>query len=134
MTLILNQQKQLKIYKKAKNVRLEDMKKWWREKPLQGNCPSRTDNADADRATPQQWLGSSNLKGKSGDFILAAQYQSISTWAHQSRILNNGTDPNCRPCIQSGETVDHTVLVCPTIVNTEYLQRHDRVASLIHWI
>ena len=28
--------------------------------PLQGKCPLRTDNADADRATPQQWLGSSN--------------------------------------------------------------------------
>ena len=30
--------------------------------------------------------------------------------------------------------VDHTVLVCPTIVNTEYLQRQDRVASFVHWI
>ena len=79
MTSILNQQKELKIYKKAKNVRLEDMKKGWREKPLHGKYPSRTDNADADRATPQQWLGSSNLKEKSGDFILTAQGQSIST-------------------------------------------------------
>ena len=32
------------------------------------------------------------------------------------------------------ETVDHIVSACPTIVDTDYLQRHDRVASFIHWI
>ena len=30
------------------------------------------------------------------------------------------------------ETVDHIVSAFPTIVNTEYLQRHDRVASFIY--
>ena len=30
------------------------------------------------------------------------------------------------------ETVDHIVSAFSTIVNTEYLQRHDRVASFIH--
>ena len=25
------------------------------------------------------------------------------------------------------------ISVCPTIVNTEYLQRQDRVAKFIHW-
>ena len=31
------------------------------------------------------------------------------------------------------ETVNHIISACPTIVNTEYLQRHDRVAKFIHW-
>ena len=35
---------------------------------------------------------------------------------------------------ERGETVDHIVSACPTIVNTEYLQRHDRVISFIYWI
>ena len=30
--------------------------------------------------------------------------------------------------------VDHIVLTCPTIVNIEYLQRHDRDTCFIHWI
>ena len=32
------------------------------------------------------------------------------------------------------KTVDSVVLPCPSIVNTEYLQRHDRVASFIQRI
>ena len=31
-------------------------------------------------------------------------------------------------------TVNHIVSACPAIVNTEYLQRHDRFTSFIHWI
>ena len=32
------------------------------------------------------------------------------------------------------ETVDHIVSACATIVNTEYLKKHDGVANFIHWI
>ena len=35
---------------------------------------------------------------------------------------------------QREETVDHIVSACPTIVNTEYIQRHHQVVRLIHWI
>ena len=42
------------IQKKAKNASLEDMKKGWREKPLHGKYPLRTDHADVDKATTHQ--------------------------------------------------------------------------------
>ena len=64
----------------------------------------------------------------------AVQDQSISTRAYQSKILNNGADPNCRLCTQREETVDHRVSECPIIVNTEYLQRYSRLATFLHWI
>ena len=32
------------------------------------------------------------------------------------------------------ETVDHIVSACATIVNTEYLKKHDGVVNFIHWI
>ena len=99
-----------------------------------GKYYSRTDNADIDKATIHQWLSSSSLKGECGDFILAVQDQSIFTRAWQSRILNNGADTNCKLYTQSEETVDHTVLAWSTIVNTEYFQRHNQVASFVHWI
>ena len=67
------------IKKKAKNATLEDMKKRWREKPLHGKYPLRTDHADVDKATTHQWLSSSSLKGETEGLILAAQDQSIST-------------------------------------------------------
>ena len=95
------------------------MKKRWGEKPPHGKYPLRTDNADVDRAMTHQWLSSSSLKDKTEGFILAAQNQSISTRVYQSRILNNGADPNCRLCTEREGTVDHIVPTCPAIVNTE---------------
>ena len=38
------------------------------------------------------------------------------TPAYQSRILNNGSNPNCRLCTEREETVDPIVSVCPTIL------------------
>ena len=49
------------IKKKAKQGYLDDMKKTWREKPLHGRYPLRTDNGDVDRTTTHQWLSSSSL-------------------------------------------------------------------------
>ena len=111
---------------------LEDMKKEWKEKPLHGKYSLRNDHADVDKATTHQWLSSSVLKGESEGFILAAQDQIISTRVYKTRILKNGADHNCRLCTEREETVDHITLACPTIFNTEYLQRHDRVAKFIH--
>ena len=36
-------------------------------------------------------------------------------------------------CTERDQTVDPILSACPTIVNPEYLQRHDQVASFIHW-
>ena len=120
------------IKKKVKNASLEDMKKGWREKPLHGSYPLRTNHADVDKATTYQRLSSSSSKGETEAFILAAQDQSLSTRVYQTRILKDGAEPNCRLCTEKEETVDHIISACPTIVNREYLQRHDRVAKFIH--
>ena len=109
------------------------MKKGWRGKPLHGKYPLTTDHADVNRATTHQWLRSSRLKCETEGYILAAQDQSISTRVYQTRILKNDTDPNCRLCTGEEEIVDHIISACPTIVNSEYMQRNDRVAKFIHW-
>ena len=44
------------IKKKAKQGYLDDMKKTWREKPLHGRYPLRTDNGDVDRTTAHHGL------------------------------------------------------------------------------
>ena len=79
-----------------------------------------------------QWLSISSLKGEIEGFILVAQEQSIPARVYQSRILKTGTDPKCRLYTNNDETEDHIAPACPTITNTEYLQRHDRVAKYIH--
>ena len=52
---------------------------------------------------------------------------------YQAKILQNGAGGRCRLCTHSQETIDHMISGCQTIVNTEYLQQHDRVAKFIHW-
>ena len=52
---------------------------------------------------------------------------------YQAKVLKNGADQICRLCTLSEETIDQMISGCPTIVNTEYLQRRDRVAKFIHW-
>ena len=52
---------------------------------------------------------------------------------YQAKILKNGAEPRCRLCTHSEETIDHKISGYPTIVNTGYLQRHNRVAKFIHW-
>ena len=117
------------IKKKNKNASSEDMKKSMEREAttLHEKYPLRTGNADIDRATTHQWLRSLSLKRETEGFIFAAQDQSISTRAYESRILNNGADPNFRLCTEKKrkERVDLIVSACPTIVNTEYLQRED---------
>ena len=113
------------IKKKAKQGYLDDMKKTWTEKPSHGRYLLQTDIGDVDRATTQQWLSSSSLKGESEGFILAAQNQILAKRMYQAKILKNGADSRCQLRTHSEETTDNMISGCPTIVNTEYFQRHD---------
>ena len=86
---------------------------------------SYEETLDVDRAKPQQWLSSSSLKGEPEGFILAAQDQILAKRMNPAKILKNGADSRCQLRTHSEETADNMISGCPTIVNTEYLQRHD---------
>ena len=64
---------------------------------------------------------------------MAAQDQSLSTQLYHSNIIKDGTDPKCRLCHKYNESIDHIVSGCPTLANNEYTERHNKVASYIHW-
>ena len=95
--------------------------------------PLRADNGNVDRTTTHQWLSSSSLNRETEGFILAAQDQSLASRMYQAKILKNETESRCQLCTHSEETIDHMISGCPIIVNTKYLQRHDRVTKFIHW-
>ena len=42
-------------------------------------------------------------------------------------------NPKCRLCNQYNETIDHIVSGCPVLAKSEFMQRHDKAASYIHW-
>ena len=82
-----------------------------------------------------RWLKSGALKSKTEGFIITDQDQAIiiKTNYYRSNILNDGTDPMCRICGQFQEIINHIVAGCPELAKTEYLYRHDKAASYLHW-
>ena len=42
-------------------------------------------------------------------------------------------DSKCRLCNEKKETVDHLVSACCKITQTDYKDRHNKVASMLHW-
>ena len=80
-----------------------------------------------------QWLKSGGLRSETEGFIIAAQDQAIKTDYCRRNILNDGTDSMCRICGQYQETIDHIVAGCSELAKTEYLHRHDKAASYLHW-
>ena len=99
--------------------------------------PKIVNEKDVDHQMTNQWLKSGGLKSETEGFIIAAQDQAIKSNYHRSNILNDGTDPGtdpmCTICGQFQETIDHIVAGCPELAKTEYLHRHDKSASYLHW-
>ena len=81
----------------------------------------------------KQWLKSSGLKSETEGFIIAAQDQSLATRLYHASIIKDGSSPLCRMCNKYDETIDHIVSGCPELAKTEYIHRHDKAASYIHW-
>ena len=66
-------------------------------------------------------------------FITSAQDQAIRTNAYNfiANLLNCTEDPSCRLCQSADETIYHLLTACPALAATEYLKRHNSVASPI---
>jgi hypothetical protein len=109
-------------------------KEEWKSKALHGKYPQRLDDPDVDQPGSLTWLRGAGLKAETEGFIIAAQDQSLCTNVYKSKIIRDGTDPKCRLCHQFEETIDHLISGCPVLARTEYLQRHDKIATYIHWL
>ncbi|XP_044182725.1 uncharacterized protein LOC122963360, partial [Acropora millepora] len=121
------------VKQKAKHQAQVQLKQKWEDKSMHGQYPKRVNEKDVDQQMTNQWLKSGGLKSETEGFIIAAQDQAIKTNYYRRNILNDGTDPMCRICGQYQETIDHIVAGCPELAKTEYLHRHDKAASYLHW-
>ena len=117
------------LKKRAKQKGLKKIKERWEGKPLHGQYPKCSKQADVDQEKTHHWLRGMGLKAETEGFIMAAQDQSLFTRNYQSKIVKNGTDPKCRFCDQYDETIDHLVSGCPILTQNEYKNRHDRVGK-----
>lgn len=122
-----------RIKKEAQEILQKQLKEKWTQKEMHGQYPKRLQDGDVDNHQSNKWLKTAGLKAETEGLIIAAQDQAIKTKYLQAKIIKDGSDPNCRICGRFLETVDHITSGCPELAKTEYLHRHNRVASYVHW-
>ena len=64
---------------------------------------------------------------------MAAQDQGISTNCFKNKILEEEIESKCRLCRQHEETIDHLTSGCPILAKSEYLMRHDKFCTHLHY-
>ena len=79
------------------------------------------------------WLTNGELKKETKGFVMAAQDQAQRTNAIKTKIDKTSNDSKCRLCKEKEETVDHLVSACSKIAQTDYKDRRNKVASMLHW-
>jgi hypothetical protein len=104
----------------------------WRNKALHGQYLRQLDE-ETDVAKTFKWLTEGNLSIEAEGFITAAQDQAITTRAIAKTFHKTVDSDRCRLCGKHPETVIHILAECPTIAQTSYLERHNRIATYIHW-
>jgi len=78
-------------------------------------------------------LKSGDIKEETESTIVAAQDQAISTNYFKNKILKEDIESKCRLCKQHEETIDHLTSGCPILVKNEYLMRHDKICTHLHY-
>ena len=59
--------------------------------------------------------------------------QAISTNYFKNKILKEEIESKCRLCKQHEETTDHLTSGCTILAKNEYLMRHDKVCTHLHY-
>ena len=104
----------------------------WQSKALHGqylkDIKDKTDND-----ITWNWLKNGELKKETEGFLIAAQDQALRTNAIKAKIDKVTEDSKCRLCKEKDETIDHLISSCSKIAQTDYKERHNKVASMLHW-
>ena len=118
--------------KEYKRKEMRNRQERWQNKALHGQYLKDTDGK-TDCEITWNWLKNGYLKKETEGFIMAAQDQAIRTNAIKAKIDKTSSDSKCRLCKVKEETIDHLVSSCSKIAQTDYKERHNKVASMLHW-
>ena len=80
-----------------------------------------------------RWLKYGDIKGETESTIVAAQDKAMSTNYFKNKILKKQIESKCRLCKQHEETIDHLTSGCPILAKNEYLMRHNKVCTHLHY-
>ena len=92
-----------------------------------------TEQPPVDMKETYRWLKAANLPAATEGLVVAAQDQAFQTLYYECKILHCDVSPICRMCSVGLETVDHIVTGCSALALMDYTDRHNHVASIIHW-
>ena len=112
---------------------VEKTKERWHGKSMRGQLPRNLDEKLVDIEQSYRWRKSGDIKGETESTIVAAQDQAISTNYFKNKILKEETESKCRLCKQHEETIDQLTSGCPILTRNEYLMRHDKVCTHLHY-
>jgi hypothetical protein len=119
--------------RKMKDSIVEKKKERWHGKRMHGQLPHNLDEKLVDIEQSYHWLKSGDIKGETESTIVAAQDQANSTNLFKNKVLKKEIVSKCRLSKQHEETFDHLTLGCPILVKNEYLMRHDKVCTHMHY-
>ena len=112
----------------------EKRKERWHRKRLHGQLPRNLDEKLVDIEQSYRWLNSGNVKGETESTIVAVQDQAIISKNYfKNKIMKEEIESKCRLCKQHEETIDHLTSGCPILAKNEYIMRHDKVCTHLHY-
>jgi hypothetical protein len=79
------------------------------------------------------WLSQGNLKAETESEIVAKQDQALQTKYLATKILQREKDRKCILYHPFEETAEHIMSACPVVAEEQYVKRHDRVCSQLHF-
>ena len=100
---------------------------------MHGQFPRNLDEKLVDIEQSYRWLKSRDIKGETESTIVAAQDQAISTNYFRNKILREEIESKWRLCKQREGTIDHLTSGYPILAKNEYLMRHDKVCTHLHY-
>ncbi|CAK1579591.1 unnamed protein product [Parnassius mnemosyne] len=105
----------------------------WASKPLHGRFANELTQPYVDIEASNNWLKHGEIFAETEGFMVAIQDQVMPTKNYLRFIVKTGIeDDQCRRCHQKPETIQHITGGCQVLAGTEYTQRHDNVAKIIH--
>jgi len=108
-------------------------KERWHGKRMHGQLPRNLGEKLVDIEQSYHWLKSRDIEGETESTIVAAQDQAISINYFKNKILKKEIESKCRLCKQHEETIDHLTLGCPILAKNEYLKKHDKFHTHLHY-
>jgi hypothetical protein len=99
---------------------------------MHGQFPRNLEENLVNNEQSHRWLKSEEIKTETESTRAGAQDKAIRTNYFKNKILKEETDSKCRLC-KHEDTVHHVTSGCPILAKNDYLMRHDRISTHLHY-